>query len=476
MSENQVADKILIVDDVPKNIQVLGSILMKKKYNISFASNGHDALRLAKENEPDLILLDVMMPGIDGFETCAKLKADAELSHIPVIFMTALSDTSDKVKGFEAGAVDYVTKPYEAEEVLARVNTHLTMRKLRRNLEDRINELEIRNHFIRRTFGRYLSDDIVSSLLESPEGLQVGGENLNVTILMADIRGFSSVTEKLSPEKVVTMLNIYLSIMTDVIIKYEGTIDEFIGDGILVIFGAPIWQEDHASRAVACALEMQLSMDKLNAEFERNGFPNVQIGIGINTGEVVVGNIGSQKRAKYGVVGRNVNIASRIESYTIGGQILISENTFNSLNEETVVRKEIKVNPKGVTAPITLYEVEKIGSPFNVVYKRDDDTLHEVTEYIQCEYVILDEKSADQIALNGILHKISDVKAVIELKNETPLYSNLKIVLDQKNCEIEDCVLYAKLVENFGENNNYVIYFTHIPDKAKVLFNNMRKQ
>jgi len=475
MEENRSISKILIVDDVPKNIQVLGSILLKERYNISFASNGEDAVRLAGENEVDLILLDVMMPGIDGFETCRRLKAGENTSEIPVIFMTALSETTDKVKGFECGAVDYVTKPYEAEEVLARVKTHLTIRHLRKDLEERINELEVRNHFIRRTFGRYLSDDVVANLLESPDGLQVGGENLNVTILMADIRGFSSVTEKLSPEQVVTMLNIYLSIMTDVIIKYEGTIDEFIGDGILVIFGAPIWQEDHAARAVACALEMQLSMDKLNADFAENGFPAVQIGIGINTGEVVVGNIGSQKRAKYGVVGRNVNIASRIESYTVGGQILISENTYESVKGDVDIVKEVRVNPKGVTAPIKLFDVKGISSPFNVHYEQKEENLHDVERTIPCRYVVLDEKSADHIAMNGKLHKISDFKAVIELEEETGIFSNLKISIDEKNCVEEPCVLYAKVLDDFGKTNSYIIHFTHIPEKAKILFKKLRK-
>lgn len=475
MEEKITASKILIVDDVPKNIQVLGSILMKEKYNISFASNGNDAIRLASENEVDLILLDVMMPGIDGFETCNRLKANESTADIPVIFMTALSETSDKIKGFESGAVDYITKPYEAGEVLARVKTHLTLRQLRKDLEERVNELEVRNHFIRRTFGRYLSDDIVANLLESPDGLQVGGENLNVTILMADIRGFSSVTEKLSPEQVVAMLNIYLSIMTDVIIKYEGTIDEFIGDGILVIFGAPVWQEDHACRAAACAIEMQLSMDKLNAEFTANGFPEVQIGIGINTGEVVVGNIGSQKRAKYGVVGRNVNIASRIESYTVGGQILISENTFHSVSHRLDVVKEVKVNPKGVESPIKLYDLTGIGEPYNLRIHTHEESLSDISEKITCKYVILDEKSADNVAMKGEMSKISDYKAVFAAESEIPPFSNLKITLDKKFCENDPCILYAKVLEEFKVKNNYIIHFTHLPEQARHLFKKLRQ-
>ena len=167
----------------------------------------------------------------------------------------------------------------------------------------------------------------MTSLLASPEKLQLGGEKRQVTILMSDLRGFTSVAERLAPEQVVTIINRYLGTMVDVILQYQGTINEFIGDAILVLFGAPICLEDHAQRAVACAMAMQLAMASVNAQNRDEGLPEVEMGIGMHTGEVVVGNIGSHKRTKYGVVGSPVNLTSRIESYTIGGQVLISETT-----------------------------------------------------------------------------------------------------------------------------------------------------
>jgi adenylate cyclase len=166
--------------------------------------------------------------------------------------------------------------------------------------------LEVRNRFIRQTFGRYLSDDIVETILEQPDGLKIGGEKRQATILMSDLRGFTSLSERLPAEDVVSMVNTYLETMTEIIPKHQGTIDEFIGDGILVIFGAPFRRPDDARRAVACAVDMQLAMVAVNDRNRQAGYPEVALGIGLNTGKMVVGNIDSKKRTKYGVVGRKL--------------------------------------------------------------------------------------------------------------------------------------------------------------------------
>src|SRR5262249_45099867 len=168
-------------------------------------------------------------------------------------------------------------------------------------LKEANQQLELRNRFIRATFGRYLSDEVVASLLESSEGLDLGGEKRTATLLMSDLRGFTPLSERLAPEQVLTITNRYLSAMVDVILRYQGTINEFVGDAILVIFGAPISREDDAQRAVACAIAMQQAMTSVNEQNRRAGLPEVEMGIGVHTGDVVVGNIGSHKRTKYGV-------------------------------------------------------------------------------------------------------------------------------------------------------------------------------
>ena len=337
---------VLVVDDTPENIDVMRGVL-SPEYKVKIAINGQQALKISlSDNPPDLILLDIMMPGMDGFEVCRRLKAEPRTAGIPVIFVTAMNETCDEVLGFEVGGVDYVNKPVTPAIVLSRVKTQLKLRSA--------------YQFIRQTFGRYLSAEIVDTLIDSPEGLKLGGEKREVTILMADLRDFTSIGEHLAAEQVVDMINIFLESMTEVIQKHLGTIDEFIGDAILAIFGAPVQRPDDALRAVRCAIEMQLAMTGVNSRYRRLGYPAVGMGIGINTGLVIVGNIGSHKRSKYAVVGRHVNIASRIESYTSGGQILVSECTRNECEDLLRVDGEMKVTPKGISQEITIYDVSGV--------------------------------------------------------------------------------------------------------------------
>ena len=222
------------------------------------------------------------------------------------------------------------------------------------------------NKFIRTTFGRYMSEDVVANLLDNPEGLRLGGESKKVTVMMTDLRGFTSIGERLPPEEVITMLNIYLETMTEIILKYNGTIIEFLGDGILALFGAPTTREDDAQRAVACVLEMQLAMPSVNAKNRERGFPEINMGGGLNTGMVVAGNIGSDLRAKYGVVGKTINLAARIESMTVGGQLLISESTLNDCHDLLRIDDQWPVNLKGVPDPVTIYNVGGINGTYQV--------------------------------------------------------------------------------------------------------------
>jgi len=357
--------KILIVDDVLANIKMLKETL-KNDFKIIFALNGLKALELVQLDPPDLILLDIMMPGLDGYEVCRLLKSDPETRHIPVIFLTARTNAEDETKGLKLGAVDYIVKPINPSIVTARVTTHLTLANRTTKLQQSLTELDLRNRFIRQTFGRYLSDEIVSSILEDPSGMNLGGEKRVITILMADIRGFTPLCESLPPEDVVGLLNIYLSKMTDIIFKYQGTIDEFLGDGILTIFGAPILRENDAMRAVACALEMQLAMEDVNRENRMKQYPDISIGVGINTGDLIVGNIGSTKRTKYGAVGHNINLTSRIESFTQAGQILISEKTLKACGPILKINQSFNVSPKGVKGAITVYDIGGIKGEYSI--------------------------------------------------------------------------------------------------------------
>ena len=220
--------------------------------------------------------------------------------------------------------------------------------------------------FIRETFGRYVTPEVVEEILASPEGRSLGGRRKTVTILMSDLRGFTRLSEERDPEEVVRLLNRYLGRMSEVILAHHGLIDEFIGDAIMVIFGATTQKEDDPLRAVACGVAMQNELVRLNREIVEEGWPPLEMGIGINTGPVIVGNIGSDQRAKYGIVGSTVNTTSRIESNSIGGQILVGESTYNLVKDQVRAEGPKTVMMKGIPHPLVFYPVTAVGEPFSL--------------------------------------------------------------------------------------------------------------
>ena len=222
-------------------------------------------------------------------------------------------------------------------------------------------ELEKRNAFIKKTFGRYLSDEIVAELLDTKDGLEIGGKKQRVAVMFSDLRGFTALSEAMEPTALIGMLNGYLEKMIEIVMAHRGTILEFIGDAIVAVFGAPLDSDTRETDAVSCAIAMQNAMEEVNAENTARSLPALEMGIGIHTGEVVLGNIGSLKKSKYDVIGSTVNLASRIETYTVGGQILISEAVKDAVGPALVTAKTVEAMPKGVREPITLYEVAALG-------------------------------------------------------------------------------------------------------------------
>ncbi|OKH15128.1 CHASE2 domain-containing protein [[Limnothrix rosea] IAM M-220] len=306
---------------------------------------------------------------------------------------------------------------------------------------------------IRNTFGRYLSNEIVATLLESPEGLRLGGERRTITILTSDLRGFTGISERLDPEEVVKLLNLYLSDMADVITDYLGTIDEFMGDGILVLFGAPLPRPDDPERAIACAIAMQLALGSVNEKIAAFGLAPFEMGIGVNTGEVVVGNIGSEKRAKYGVVGSQVNLTYRIESYTTGGQILISEHTYELLKDVLEIRGTQQVSPKGVKTAITIYEVAGIRGKYNLRLPEIIEEFYELPEAIAVEFSVLKGKDIVETRQTAHITRLAKREAVLQLASDhgsarPEILWNLKLNFLQPETEELGDDFYAKVVEN----------------------------
>ena len=325
---------------------------------------------------------------------------------------------------------------------------------------------------IRQTFGRYLNDEVVANLLESPEGLKLGGQRRNITIFTSDLRGFTATSERLPAEEVIKIINLYLGYMADIITEYQGTIDEFMGDGILVLFGAPTAREDDAIRAIACAVAMQQAMEPVNQKMKEMGLPKLEMGIGINTGEVVVGNIGSEKRTKYGIVGKQVNLTYRIESYTIGGQIFISESTFKQVEPIVKIIGEREVKPKGVQKPITIYEVGGIAGDYNLYLKKEEEIFSPLVEAIPLEYSVLDGKDISKILQTGQLTQLSENAALVTINSDEAIsipkpLTNMKInLLVTINYAEKSRDIYAKVLEKSAEKNNFYIHFTNKPPEV----------
>ncbi|MDJ0687507.1 MAG: adenylate/guanylate cyclase domain-containing protein [Xenococcaceae cyanobacterium MO_188.B32] len=334
---------------------------------------------------------------------------------------------------------------------------------------------------IRKTFGRYLTDQVVANILESPEGLKLGGERRKITILTSDLRGFTATSERLLPEDVIKLLNIYLCHMADVITEYQGTIDEFQGDGILVLFGAPTVREDDVTRAIACACAMQLKMVEVNEQLKQMNLPQIQMGIGINTGEVVVGNIGSEKRSKYGVVGSQVNLTYRIESYTLGGQILISEQTFKDSQSIAIAQEDKKVLPKGAKKPIIIYRVTGIAGEYNLFLPQVEEVFFTLSEPIPIQYSILKGKDVSERQFKGSIIQLSANEAQVQSENKEQQgiptgLSNIKLNLLAPNKQAEPSEdVYAKVIGKPAEKNSFYIHFTSQPPDVAAKLNSLYK-
>ena len=415
----------------------------------------------------DLVLLDIMMPGMSGFEVLTILRERHAAAELPVIMATASDQSSDIVAALTLGANDYVTKPLDFPVVLARIRTQLSLKRAIHEIQRLAEQLELRNRFIRTTFGRYLTDEVVTSLLDSPEGLKLGGEKRQVTILMADLRGFTSLSGRLGPEQVVAILNRYLGTMADIIMEYQGTIDEFIGDAIFVIFGAPLRMDDHAQRAVACAVAMQLAMATVNAQNRDEGLPEVEMGVGVNTGEVVVGNIGSHKRAKYGLVGSHVNLTARIESYTVGGQILISEATRQAVGSDVIVDAQIAVEAKGIEQPITLYDVRGIGGEYKLFLPEPAEMFLPLPEEIPLWYTVLEGKLVARTMFTGTFVQLSVKGGEVRSEHAVSPLSDIKMRLIGPTGEEIAGDLYGKIVgKPTDPRASFAVRFTSIPPEV----------
>jgi class 3 adenylate cyclase len=362
---------ILVVDDTKANLHLLLDMLAGEGYQVRPAPNGRLALAATQRELPDLILLDINMPEMNGYEVCAQLKADERTRDIPIIFISALSDVHDKVKAFAVGGVDYITKPFQLEEVLARVKIHLTLRNLQdrleqqntllqemnNDLERRIEERTVELVQLNKAYERFVPGEIVKflrkkSILEVNLGDQIQQE---MTVLFSDIRSFTSLSEQMTPEDNFKFINAYLSRMSPIIRDYQGFIDKYMGDGIMALF------PDSPNHALKAAISMLETLTAYNLTRGRLGQPSINIGIGLHTGLVMLGTVGEAERMEGTVISDAVNLASRLEGLTklYGASILITESTLYSLDrpERYQFRFLDKVKVKGKKEPVSVFEI-----------------------------------------------------------------------------------------------------------------------
>ena len=344
------------------------------------------------------------------------------------------------------------------------------LKESREQLVELNRQLEQRNRFIRETFGRYTSDEIVGVLLDMPEGLKLGGEKREITLLMSDLRGFTALAERLEATTVVALLNHYLSAMVEVIHQSGGTIDEIIGDAIFVGFGAPVAMPDAARRAVYCALAMQRAMEEVNRHNVRMEWPELEMGIAVHTGDAVVGNIGSTKRSKYGVVGRTVNLTARIEGFTVGGQVLVSPSLIGAAGGGLILGNEVEVHAQGMREAMICRELLGHEERPELTLAKSAESLTDLAHPLPFSCLCLTEKHLGGKAQRGAMLSLSSRQAVIEIDCPLDPYANLMLQLEG-TAGNEDRELYAKVVQPLNHSaGRYLIHFTSVPPAVKGRF------
>ncbi len=430
---------------------------------------------------PALLILDYESERIQDFQTLSYLKAQQGLAGVPIAFM--MSERSEELDEYcySLGAIIILSKPFSESNIL-RMERIAWQYEVTKNYEKKLQEqavdlqaaqeilhlnaqLQSRNELLRRIFGQYFSDKLLNLILEHPEDAAIGGKKRELTVLMADLRGFTSLSEQLEPDIVSDMLNFFFGKMLHVINKYQGMVLEYLGDAILAVFGAPLDTETQTADAIAAAITMQNRMGDVNEYNRSKGYPQLEMGIGIHRGEMFVGNIGSQKMMRYNVIGHAVNECSRIESYTVGGQILVSHHTLQFIDCPLETHNHRNIITKGIKKPIRICEVTGIDGNYQCHLENVEfNKLVPVKSSIIFNLYPLAGKMITEHPIMAKLTHFSPKRAKVSVDAEkiTELqeYQDVEIFAAQESgCALFTNV-YAKIMEK-GEHF-LTLHFTHI--------------
>ena len=360
-----MTNKILIVDDEPFNLDLLEQELSDQGYLIERANDGAEALQKVPSFLPDLILLDYMMPKMNGIEVVKQLKQDERYKGIPVILLTAKASQEDKVKGLDAGADDYVVKPFDSFELLARVRSMMRIKQMQDSLEEwnrgltdkvtqQVGQIERMGRL-----KRYLSPQIAETILKSEDENLFKSHRREITVVFLDLRGFTAFSDSAEPEEIMELLRTYHAEMGKLIFEFQGTLERFAGDGIMVFFNDPIPCENHTEKAARMALEMRARAKGLRTGWLKKGY-DLDLGIGLAAGYATLGNIGFEGRMDYGAVGNVTNLASRLCDEAKGSQILTNQKTFSKIEELFEAEPLEELQLKGFGRPVAAFNIVKL--------------------------------------------------------------------------------------------------------------------
>ncbi len=464
-----MTDRILFVDDEP-DLELLirqkyRREIRKGKLDLDFATSGSQALEILGEKGPfSLVMTDINMPGMTGLQLLQEIKRrDHEMT---VVIISAYGDMQNIRSAMNRGAFDFLTKPIDFEDLEVtrqKALGYVMQLQEKTRLAEEKKQLEANNVFIRDIFGRYLSDAIVEVLLESKDGLKLGGERRPVTMLMSDLRGFSILAERYTAEQIIATLNHYFSVMIDIIMEYGGIVDEIQGDAILAIFGAPLRQEDSALRCAACAVAMQQAMDAVNQHNGDKGLPSLSMGISVHTGEVVLGNIGSYKRAKYGVVGSDVNLTARIQTQAIGGQVMVSKDTLQACESSLDVGDAVEFRAKGFEKPVKIFDLKGTHGQFELVLPEHSLSLQTLAAEVPVEFMSAsggDDADWHAGSIVGLSKSGAEVRAPHSLKS-----ADLTILRFLIEDPPPPATIYAKAVDT-QDGSRFRIWFVALAEDA----------
>jgi adenylate cyclase len=371
---------ILIVDDVAQNLRLLSDLLTARGYRTSTAATGEDALTRIAADPPDLVLLDVMMPGMNGYDVCRAIRADPACAVLPVVLVTALDPEQERVKGLNAGADDFLSKPINQAELMARVRSLLRVKTLYDEVQRQRAELQAWNATLEQRvqeavqqlervgqLKRFFSPQLAEAILAGGADDPLRSHRREITVVFLDLRGFTAFTETAEPEEVMAVLAQYHAAMGRLVIAHEGTLERFSGDGMMIFFNDPQPIADAPARALRMAVQMQAEMAALSGQWRRRGY-DLHMGIGIAQGFATLGSIGFDARIDYGAIGTVTNLAARLCGEAAGGEILISQRVMGALqdggpNAEWSIEEAGELELKGFQRKVPAWRVAVAEQP-----------------------------------------------------------------------------------------------------------------